>query len=118
MFAASDYKYEITPMFSTAFPEHNTDLPNAYGNAGLALGFNQTDSFFDQIELGFLRSIEDVEYQNAFRDTGVTRVFTNFIKEYDLSSSFSLYTLVGAGVEIFDDEFAGNEDGLFGNYFI
>ena len=117
MFAAnSDYKYEITPMYSSAFPEHNTDLPKAYGNAGLAIGFNQTDSIFDQIELGFLRSIEDVNYQNAFRDTGITRIFTNFVKDYDLTSSISLYTLIGAGVEIFDDEFAGNEDGLFGNY--
>ena len=114
--ANSDYKYEITPMFSTAFAEHNTDLPKAYSNAGLALGFNLSDSMFDQVELGFLRSIEDVNYQTANRDTGITRVFTNLVKEYDLNSAISLYALVGAGVEIFDDEFANNEDGLFGNY--
>lgn len=115
--ANSDYKYEITPMFGTAFSEHNTDLPKGYSQAGLALGFNQTDSFFNQIELGFLRSIEDVDYQKvANRDTGVTRVFTNLVKDYSLTDSLSLYTLAGFGVEIFDDEFANNEDGLFGNY--
>ncbi|MDZ7818945.1 MAG: OmpA family protein [Aliarcobacter sp.] len=115
--ANSDYKYEITPMFSTAFAEHNTELPKAYNNAGLALGFNLSDSVIDQVELGFLRSIEDVEYQNVpNRDTGITRVFTNLIKEYDLNSAISLYALAGAGVEIFDDEFANNEDGLFANY--
>jgi OmpA-OmpF porin, OOP family len=115
--ANSDYKYEITPMFSTAFAEHNTELPKAYSNAGLALGFNLSDSVIDQVELGFLRSIEDVEYQSVSnRDTGITRVFTNLIKEYDLNSAISLYALAGAGVEIFDDEFENNEDGLFGNY--
>lgn len=115
--ANSDYKYEITPMFGTVFSEHNTDLPKGYSHGGLALGFNQTDSFFNQIELGFLRSIEDVDYQKvANRDTGVTRVFTNLVKDYSLTDSLSLYTLAGFGVEIFDDEFANNEDGLFGNY--
>lgn len=113
---AAEYKYEVTPMFSTAFSEHNTDLPKGYSNAGLAIGFNQTDSIFDQVEVGFLRSIEDVNYQNANRDTGVTRVFTNLVKEYNLNSVYSFYALVGAGVEYFNDEFAGNESGLFGNY--
>ena len=32
-----------------------------------------------------------------------------------LTSDISLYTLVGAGVEIFDNE-AKNEDGVFGQY--
>jgi OmpA-OmpF porin, OOP family len=119
--ASSDYKYEITPMFGGASAEHNTDLPDVYGNAGLALGFNLSDSIFNQVELGFLRSIEDVNYQNVSgsnkgRDTGITRVFTNLIKDYELNSAMSLYALAGAGVEIFDDEFAGNENGLFVNY--
>lgn len=115
--ANNDYKYEITPLFGGSVSEHNTDLDDNFANAGLALGFNQTDSFFDQIELGFLRSIEDVDYQNvANRDTGITRVFTNLVKDYSLNDSVSLYTLAGFGVEVFDDEFAGNEDGLFGNY--
>ena len=115
--ANSDYKYEITPLFGGAVSEHNTDLEHNYGNAGLALGFNQTDSFFSQVELGFLRSIQDVDYKNVDdKDTGITRVFTNLVKDYGLTDSLSLYTLAGVGVEFFDDEFADNEDGLFGNY--
>lgn len=118
MFAAnSDYKYEITPMIGGTYTEGNLDLDRNYANAGLALGFNQTDSIIDQVELGFLRTIEDVDYKNvANRDTGITRVFANLIKEYGLTSDLSLYSLVGLGVEIFDDEAQGNEDGLFGNY--
>lgn len=115
--ANSDYKYEITPMFGGAFTEGNLSLDRDYANAGLALGFNLNDSMFDQIELGFLRSTQDVEYTGLpARDTGITRVFTNLVKDYDLNSALSVYALAGVGVEIFDDEFNDNEDGIFGNY--
>ena len=114
--ANSDYKYEITPLIGGVYTEGNLDLDRNYANAGLSLGFNQFDSFIDQVELGFLRSIEDVGYTGTNDDTGVTRIFTNLIKEYPLTADASLYTLVGAGVEVFDDEANGNEDGLFGNY--
>ena len=114
--ANSDYKYEITPMIGGTYTEGNLDLERNYMNAGLALGFNQTNSVFDQLELGFLRSIEDVKYDTAGENTGVTRLFTNFIKDYPINSDMSFYALVGAGIEIFDDEAYGNEDGLFGNY--
>ena len=115
--ANNEYKYEFTPMFSSAFAEHNTELPKGYSNGGFALGFNQQDSLFDQVELGFLRSIEDVEFRNAGgQDTGVSRAFANLVKEYDINSAISLYALAGAGVEVFDDESFNNEDGLFGNY--
>lgn len=114
--ANSDYKYEITPLIGGVHTEGNLDLDRNYANAGLSLGFNQFDSFIDQVELGFLRSIEDVGYTGTNDDTGVTRIFTNLIKEYPLTADASLYTLVGAGVEVFDDEAKGNEDGLFGNY--
>ncbi|AXX89102.1 flagellar motor protein MotB [Arcobacter suis] len=114
--ANSDYKYEITPTFGGVYTEGNLGLDRNYANGGLSLGFNQFDSFIDQVELGFLRSIEDINYKGTNADTGITRVFTNFIKEYSLTSDVSLYTLIGAGVEIFDNEANGNEDGLFGNY--
>ncbi|BAK72497.1 MAG: OmpA family protein [Arcobacter sp.] len=115
--ANSDYKYEITPLIGGVVTEGNLDLDRNYANAGLSLGFNQFDSFIDQVELGFLRSIEDVDYKDGSRsDTGITRIFTNLVKEYPLTADASLYTLVGAGVEIFDNENAGNENGLFGNY--
>ena len=117
MFAAnSDYKYELTPMIGGAYTEGNLDLDRNYANGGLSLGFNLDDSMFDQIELGLLRSLEDVDYDNSTKDTGITRVFTNLIKEYPLSDSTSLYGLVGVGLEFFDNELFDNEDGLFGNY--
>ncbi len=114
--ANSDYKYEITPTIGGVYTEGNLGLDRNYANGGLSLGFNQFDSFINQVEIGFLRSIEDVDYKGTNSDTGITRVFTNLVKEYDLNSTVSLYTLVGAGVEIFDNEDGYNEDGLFGNY--
>jgi OOP family OmpA-OmpF porin len=114
--ANSNYKYEITPTFGGVYTEGNLGLDRNYANGGLSLGFNQFDSFIDQVELGFLRSIDDVDYEGGNSHTGITRVFTNAIKEYGITSDLSLYTLIGAGVEIFDHEANGNEDGLFGNY--
>ena len=114
--ANSDYKYEITPMIGGALTEGNLGLDRNYVNGGLALGFNLQDSMIDQVELGFLRSTSDVDYSMAGRDTGITRVFTNLVKEYDLNSAISLYALAGVGVEIFDSEEAGNQDSPFGNY--
>lgn len=112
----SDYKYEITPMLGGAFTEGNLNLDQNYATGGLSLGFNQDDSIFDQVELGILRSLEDVDYKNSNKDTSVTRFFTNFVKDYELTDSTSLYALVGAGIEFFDGDNDRNEDGLFGNY--
>jgi OOP family OmpA-OmpF porin len=117
MLAANpDYKYEITTTIGGVHSEGNLGLDRDYANAGLTFGFNQFDSFINQIELGFLKSTEDVDYSGGNNDTGITRIFTNIVKEYNLSSNVSLYTLVGAGVEVFDSEANGNEDGIFGNY--
>ncbi len=116
MLAASDYKYEITPMVGGNYTEGNLDLNRDYVNAGINLGFNLFDSVIDQVELGYLRSVEDVKFRGENRDTGITKVFTNFVKDYDLSSDLSLYSLVGVGAEIFDDEYADNENSAFGNY--
>jgi OOP family OmpA-OmpF porin len=113
--ANADYKYEITPTVGGVYTEGNLGLDRNYANGGLSLGFNQFDSFINQVELGFLRSIEDVNYEGG-ADSGITRIFTNLVKEYGLTSDISLYTLVGAGVEIFDNEANGNEDGVFGQY--
>lgn len=116
LFAQNNYQYEITPMIGGTYTEGNLDLDRNYANIGLSIAENLDDSIFDQVELGFLRSIEDVDYDGNNGNTGITRVFTNIIKEYELSSKSSFYALVGAGIEIFDDEKLGNEDGLFGNY--
>jgi len=123
MFAANEYKYEITPMIGGAYTEGNLGLERDYINGGLALGFNQVNSVIDQIELAAFRTVEDVDMVNAAgnsinRDTGITRVFVNVVKDYPLTSNASLYALAGAGVEFFDDAANNNnnENGLVGNY--
>ena len=115
--ANSEYKYEITPMIGGAYTEANMDLERDYISGGLALGFNQSDSMIDQVEIAAFRSVEDVDYADiANKDTGVTRVFVNFIKDYPLTTNVSLYALAGAGVEFFDDESNETKNGLVGNY--
>src|SRR5574344_55667 len=118
--ANSDYKYEITPLIGGALGEGNHSLERNYANAGLALGFNQSeDSLIDQFELGFLRTVQDVDGKNAVRnqDTSITRVFGNLVKDYGLTTDLSLYALAGLGVEFFDNELTKHQkDGLFGNY--
>ncbi|MCT7496092.1 OmpA family protein [Aliarcobacter cryaerophilus] len=118
--ANSDYKYEITPLIGGALGEGNHSLERNYANAGLALGFNQSeDSLIDQFELGFLRTVTDVKGKRDLKghDTAITRVFGNLVKNYGLTNDFSLYALAGLGVEFFDHELSHHqEDGLFGNY--
>ncbi len=114
--SSSDYKYEVTPMFGGVYTEGNMDLDRDYANAGLGLGFNLDDSIFDQIEVGFFRNLENIKYKKIKQNTGVTRVFANLVKDYPLSDSFSLYALIGIGVELFDVERYKNESSPFGNY--
>ncbi|MFA7570807.1 MAG: OmpA family protein [Sulfurimonadaceae bacterium] len=117
LFASNaQYKYEITPMLGGTYTEGNLDLDRNYGNIGLSLGFNLEESLFDQIELGILQSLGDVDYKNSNQDTAITRIFSNVIKEYPLGGNSSLYALIGAGVEHFNNEQFNNETGLFGNY--
>jgi OmpA-OmpF porin, OOP family len=112
----SQYKYEITPMLSGTYTEGNMGLDRNYANAGLSLGFNLEDSMFDQVELGILRTLGEVDYKNSNDDTEITRIFTNVIKDYPLTNNSSLYALVGAGAEIYSEDRHSNENGLFGNY--
>ncbi len=116
MFAAnSEYKYEVTPLIGGVYTEGNLDLDRNYGVGGLSIGANLENSMFDQVEMGILRSIGDVEYSDD-SNTSVTRAFANVIKDYSLTDSVSLYGLIGAGVEFFNNEKFDNENGLFANY--
>lgn len=116
MFAASEYKYEVTPIIGGALTEGNTNLDDDYGVGGLSFGFNLDDkSFFNQVELGFLNSLGEVDYDKG-GDTQITRIFTNVIKDFEITNNSSIYGLVGAGVEVFSDEDDRNDSGLFGNY--
>lgn len=112
----SQYNYEITPMLTGTYAEGNLGLDKSYANGGLSLGFNLDNSIFDQVELGILRTIGEVDYKNTNIDTEITRIFTNVIKDYPLTDNSSIYTLLGAGVEVFSEERNGNDNGVFGNY--
>ena len=115
--ASSEYKYEITPMIGGDFTEGNLNLERNYANGGLAIASNLKDSMFDQVEIGIFRSIQKVKYDNvADGKTSVSRGYANLVKEYSLSTNTSLYALVGIGAEIFGNNDARNQDGLFGNY--
>jgi OOP family OmpA-OmpF porin len=117
MFASnSEYKYEVTPIISGTLSEGNLGLDKSYANGGLSVGFNLDDSMFDQVELGILRTLGQIDYNNSTEHTEITRVFTNVIKDYPLTDNTSVYALIGAGVEIFSNELNGNDNGVFGNY--
>ncbi|MGJ0320933.1 OmpA family protein [Aliarcobacter cryaerophilus] len=117
--ANSDYKYEITPLIGGALQEGGMQMGKNYANAGLALGLNQEDSFIDQIEIGILRSVTKISDKDQFsgKDNGITRFFTNAVKDFGLTDDLSLYGLAGLGVNIFDRERGEHQkNGLFGNY--
>lgn len=116
--ANSDYKYEITPLIGGGLAEGNHNLEKNYVNAGLALGFNQENSIIDQFELGFLRTVKDINAKRGHSgDSSITRVFGNLVKDYSLTDDLSLYALAGVGVEFFDHEITKHQkDGAFGNY--
>lgn len=117
MFAAnSEYKYEITPMIGGTYAEGNLDLDQNYGVGGLSLGFNLDESMFDQVEIGILNSLKDVEYKNSTKDVTITRTFANLVKDYKLNDSISLYALAGAGVEWFSNKLSTNETSPFVDY--
>lgn len=117
--ANSDYKYEITPLIGGGFQEGGMEMSKNYANVGLALGLNQQDSFIDQIEIGILRSVTKINGKNQFsgKDNGITRFFTNAVKDFGLTDDLSFYALAGLGVQIFDSERGDHQkNGLFGNY--
>ena len=91
--ANSDYKYEITPLIGGALQEGGMHMGKNYANAGLALGLNQEDSFIDQIEIGILRSVTKISDKDQFsgKDNGITRFFTNAVKDFGLTDDLSIY---------------------------
>ncbi|AXH11585.1 OmpA family protein [Halarcobacter bivalviorum] len=114
--ANSEYKYEITPLVGGNITEGNLNLDDHYGVGGLSFGVNFDDTLYDQIEVGILTSLEQVDYDGINEDTNITRLFTNFVKDYGLTENTSLYALVGVGLEHFENEELGNKTSLFGNY--
>ena len=115
--ANSDYKYEITPMIGGNVAEGNLNIDDDhYAIGGISIGVNSEDTLYDQVEVGILTSLEKVDYEDSKEDTDITRLFTNFVKNYELTDNTSLYGLVGAGLEYYENEQFGNKTALFGNY--
>lgn len=115
LLAANTNNTEISILLGGVYTEGNIDLKRDYVDAGLSIATDLNDSYFEQIEIGFLRSVKDVDFRSNNDNTSVTRIFVNGLKYYDLNKSSSIYALLGAGLESFNNE-ARNESGLFANY--
>lgn len=102
-------------MLSGTYTEGNLDLDQNQANIGVSLAGNLENSFFDQIEFAILRTLADVDYSDG-SDTGITRVYTNLIKEFNLTDKSSLYGTFGIGFEAFDNEAFGNKNSPLGNF--
>ena len=61
------------------------------------------------------RGVETIRFNEDDYEEALTKLLP-LIKEYSVAENTSLYALVGAGVEIFDNELHGNKNGLYGNY--
>ncbi|MCW1360910.1 OmpA family protein [Campylobacter sp. CCS1377] len=113
LFAAdSNVKFEITPTFNYNVFEGNLDL-NDRGAPGIKFGYH-FDYFIDQVELG-LEHYSGVKYDLG-GNTNITRTYLNAIKGIDLSKTFYLYGLAGAGYEDFSNGAYDNKSGGFGQY--
>ena len=113
--AQGDHQGELSVMGGGVHPEGNLDLEEEL-NAGLRLGINLDDMFFDIIEGGAER-VSSVDYDKGSY-TSVNRIFVNIIKEYELSTSTEtvLYGLIGLGIEDYGNPRYENEDGGFAQY--
>lgn len=115
LFAAQgDHQVEITATAGGVMPEGNLDLEDSL-SLGLRFGTYVEDKFFDILEVGFERAI-DQEYQNSTEETDVNRFFVNLVKEYDLSKETALYSLIGIGYEDYRNGLFDNSDDGFVNY--
>jgi OOP family OmpA-OmpF porin len=113
---ASDYNYEIIPMFGYVDTKKNVDIED-HSVAGVSVARNMDeDCKLDQIEIGLLQSIGYADYENSVADTPISRLFVNGIKEYKLDEKFKVYALAGLGYEHIDNEEFNNESDAFFNY--
>jgi OOP family OmpA-OmpF porin len=91
-------KYEITPMIGHVDTKEHKVFEN-HDIFGLTIGLNRDkDCKFDQTEIGFFQA-NNVDYKNGTRDTQITRLFIDQLKEYEIVSNLKLFALVGLGYE-------------------
>lgn len=109
------YNYEITPTIGGVLPEGNLDLKSQL-TYGLRFGINLDNSIFNQVEFGYDRS-DNIDYKAGRTDnTDFNRYYANIVKEYKLSPTTALYSLIGIGYEDLSNEQLDNKDGMFAQY--
>ncbi len=112
---ATEYQYEVTPTIGGVMPEGNLDLDDQL-SAGLRLGHNLKDTWFNQVELALEYAPEIKVEGTGGEDVDIFRGSVNFIKDIPVLDSMSLYGLVGAGVELLSDNYRYNNDRMFAAY--
>jgi OOP family OmpA-OmpF porin len=120
LFSASSpsnlYSYEVTPFVSGILTDSKAGLDNDnYLNAGISLGKNIDDSFINQVEIAYMRSVS-VDYENSNGTTNINRAFLNAIKRFALTEKLSAYGLLGAGYQDVTQELGDHEDSALLNY--
>ena len=111
---ASNYKYEITPMIGYVDTKQHVDIKD-HAVFGVGVSRNLDDSIFSQLELGLLQS-GNADYEDSSRDTKITQIFLNGVKDYKMNENIKLYALAGLGYERISDEEFNNESDPFFNY--
>ena len=107
--------YDITPMIGYVHTKDHVDIEN-HAVAGIAASRNMDEnSMFNSFELGLLQS-EDADYVKSSKDTQITQLYFNGVKDYKFNDSFKLYALSGFGFERLSSQEFGNESDPFFNY--
>jgi len=107
--------YDITPMIGYVHTKDHVDIEN-HAVAGIAASKNMDEnSMFNSFELGLLQS-EDADYVKSSKDTQITQLYFNGVKDYKFNDSFKLYALSGFGFDRLSSQEFGNESDPFFNY--
>jgi OmpA-OmpF porin, OOP family len=110
------YSYEVTPFISGILTDSKSGLKDDnYINAGISLGRNLKDSFFNQVEIAYMRS-NNLGYKDSNGNTNANRLFINAVKKYALSEKLSAYGILGAGYQNITHESDDFKDSPLINY--
>jgi len=111
MAMAQEYKYELSPMIGYNFAEGNLGLKNnGYFTGGLEFQINSDNSRISpEISLYFAPAVD----YSIGGDTNIARGAFNAVYTYDAVDTFIPFAKVGAGLENFMPNEAGNQDRFF-----
>ncbi len=109
------YKHSLEMVGGYGFNSVDTNLNDDW-NWGFRYQYNiENDGGFaiDSYQFAFDHTPSTLYNFNGL-ETSITRFGGNLMWYMDNESDFTLFGLVGAGVQFFSTEAGGNEDGLFG----